>query len=98
MKINEQEFSRNIFISQERCPDFCNYRRSNYPCPDEDSIEEAVLSTLQSSGSLITKELRAACGFTGNRRMKQEQSEACFNCALQEGERPKVKGMRSKFK
>ena len=85
------------FISQEWWPDFCNYRRSKYPRPNDDSIEGAILSTLQSSGSLITRELRAACGFTGNRRTKQEQSEACFNSALQEGGRPKVKGMRSKF-
>lgn len=53
------------FISQEWWPDFCNYRRSNSPRPDEESIEGAILSTLQSSGSLITRELRAACGFTG---------------------------------
>lgn len=53
------------FISQEWWPDFCNYRRSKYPCPDEESIEGAILSTLQSTGSLITRELRAACGFTG---------------------------------
>lgn len=85
------------FISQEWWPDFCNYRRSKYPRPDEESIEGAILSTLQSTGSLITRELRAACGFTGNRRTKQEQSEACFNYALQEGGRPKVKGMRGKF-
>ena len=85
------------FISQEWWPDFCNYRRSKYPHPDDDSIEGAILSTLQSSGCLITRELRAACGFTGNRRTKQEQSEACFNSALKEGGRPKVKGMRSKF-
>ena len=54
------------FISQEWWADFCNYRRSKYPCPDEDSIEGAILSTLQSSGSLITRELRAACGFMGH--------------------------------
>ena len=85
------------FISQEWWPDFCNYRRNKFPRPDEESIEGAILSTLQSAGSLITRELRAACGFTENRRTKQEQSEACFNSALQEGRRPKVKGMRSKF-
>ena len=85
------------FISQEWWPDFCNYRRSKFPRPDEESIEGAILSTLQSAGSLITRELRAACGFTEIRRTKQEQSEVCFNSALQEGERPKVKGMRSKF-
>ena len=54
------------FISQEWWPDFCNYRRNKYPRPDDDSIEGTILSTLQSSGSLITRELRAACGFTGN--------------------------------
>ena len=32
---------------------------------DDDSIEGAILSTLQSTGSLITRALRAACGFTG---------------------------------
>ena len=85
------------FISQEWWPDFCNYRRNKFPRPDEESIEGAILSTLQSAGSLITRELRAACGSTENRRTKQEQSEACFNSALQEGRRPKVKGMRSKF-
>ena len=31
---------------------------------DDDSIEGAILCTLQSTGSLITRELRAACGFT----------------------------------
>ena len=53
------------FISQEWWPDFCNYRRSRCPRPDDDSVEGAILSTLRSSGSLVTKELRAACGFTG---------------------------------
>ena len=53
------------FVSLEWWPDFCNYRRSKSPRPNGDSIEGAILSTLQSSGSLITRELRAACGFTG---------------------------------
>ena len=53
------------FISQEWWPDFCNYRRSKYSRPDDESIEGAMLCTLQSTGSLITRELRAACGFTG---------------------------------
>ena len=38
---------------------------SSVVCPNEESIEGVILSTLQSSGSLITRELRAACGFTG---------------------------------
>ena len=53
------------FISREWWPDFCNYRRSVHPAPAEGSIEEAILATLAEQGSLITRELRAACGFTG---------------------------------
>lgn len=53
------------FISLEWWPDFCNYRRSRHTAPEEGSIEEAILLTLQEHGSLITRELRAACGFNG---------------------------------
>ena len=53
------------FISREWGPDFCNYRRSLYPQPEEGSIEEIILVTLKEYGSLITRKLRAACGFTG---------------------------------
>ena len=53
------------FVSREWWPDLCNYRRSQHPAPQEDSIEEAILFTLSEQGSLITRELRAACGFTG---------------------------------
>ena len=53
------------FMAKEWWPDFCNYRRSKYPRPEEGSIEEAILATLRESGSLITRELRAACGFNG---------------------------------
>lgn len=53
------------FISRAWWPDFCNYRRSKHPEPAEGSIEEAILLTLQEHGSLITRQLRAACGFTG---------------------------------
>lgn len=53
------------FISREWWPDFCNYRRSIYPAPEEGSIEDMVLQTLREQGSLITRELRRACGFTG---------------------------------
>ena len=53
------------FVSMAWWPDLCNYRRSKYPRPEELSIEGAILATLQTSGSLITKELRAACGFDG---------------------------------
>lgn len=53
------------FISREWWPDFCNYRRSLYPQPEEGSVEEIILVTLKEYGSLITRKLRAACGFTG---------------------------------
>ena len=81
------------FISRAWWPDFCNYRRSRRPAPAEGSIEESILLTLQEHGSMITRELRAACGFTGpslrtNKRLR--------GSALQEGGRPKG-SMRSKF-
>ena len=53
------------FISREWWPDFFNHRRSTHPAPEENSIEETILLTLAEQGSLITRELRAACGFTG---------------------------------
>ena len=53
------------FISREWWPDFMNYRRSQHPQPEEGTIEEAILSTLREHGSLITRQLRAASGFTG---------------------------------
>ena len=53
------------FVSREWWPDLCNYRRSQHPAPQEGFIEEAILFTLSEQGSLITRELRAACGFTG---------------------------------
>ena len=53
------------FISRDWWPDFCNYRRSQHPAPEEGAIEDIILQTLREHGSLITRELRAACGFTG---------------------------------
>ena len=53
------------FISREWWPDFFNYRRWLHPAPEEGSIEDTILMTLQEHGSLITRELRAACGFAG---------------------------------
>ena len=53
------------FVSKEWWPDLCNYRRASRPAPAEGSIEEAILLTLAEHGSLITRELRAACGFDG---------------------------------
>lgn len=53
------------FVTREWWPDLCNYRRCIHPEPEEGSVEEAILITLQEQGSLITRELRKACGFTG---------------------------------
>ena len=53
------------FVSLKWWPDFCNMRRSLYPAPAEGSVEEAILLTLKEHDSLITRQLRAACGFTG---------------------------------
>ena len=53
------------FISREWWPDFYNYRRCRHPVPAEGSIEDSILATLGEHGSLITRELRAACGFDG---------------------------------
>ena len=53
------------FVSREWWPDLCNYRRHSRPAPVEGSIEETILLTLAEHDSLITRELRAACGFDG---------------------------------
>ena len=53
------------FISLEWWPDFCNWRRNQYHAPEAGSVDEAILLTLQEHGSLITRQLRTACGFTG---------------------------------
>ena len=52
------------YISMDWWPDFMNYRRQAYPAPAPGSIEEAILLTLREHGSLITRDLRRACGFT----------------------------------
>ena len=53
------------FVSMEWWPDLCNWRRSCHPRPAEDSIEGTILEVLQVNGSMITRELRSACGFDG---------------------------------
>lgn len=59
------------FVSREWWPDLYNYRRSKSQEPGEGTIEDAILQTMHENGSMITRELRAACGFTGkNMRSK----------------------------
>ena len=53
------------FVTMEWWPDFCNWRRSQHPQPNEDSVEGTILAVLQLNGSMITRDLRAACGFDG---------------------------------
>lgn len=53
------------FVSMEWWPDLCNYRRAKYPEPDADSIEGIILDILRVNGSMITRDLRSACGFDG---------------------------------
>lgn len=53
------------FVSRTWWPDFCNWRRSQNPPPLSDSIEDAILQTLREHGSMIARELRAACDMTG---------------------------------
>ncbi|KWW29073.1 MAG: hypothetical protein AUK63_1629 [bacterium P3] len=64
------------FVSMQWWPDLCNWRRSRHPVPDEDSLEGAILAVLQTSGSMISRELRAACGFTGPRM--RSRFDACI--------------------
>ena len=53
------------FVSMDWWPDLCNYRRAKYPEPAADSIEGTILEILRVNGSMITRDLRSACGFDG---------------------------------
>ena len=55
------------FVSRQWWTDWCNWRRSKSKEPEPGSIDETILLTLQEHGSLITRELRAMCGFTGSK-------------------------------
>lgn len=55
------------FIAQEWWSDFMNHRRATHPALVAGSIEESILLTLREHGSLITRELRNLCGFTGTK-------------------------------
>ncbi len=48
-------------------PDLCNYRRAKHREPDEESIEGVILDVLRVNGSMITRDLRSACGFDGSK-------------------------------
>lgn len=52
------------FVSRSWWPDLYNWRRHSHPAPPPSSIEETILLTLREHGSMITRDLRRACGFT----------------------------------
>lgn len=59
------------FVSLDWWPDLCNWRRSRNPLPEEGSIESIVLDTLREHGSMVARDLRRLCNFTGkNMRSK----------------------------
>ena len=59
------------FVSREWWPDLYNWRRSRNSVPAEGTTEDGILMTLREQGSMITRDLRAACDFTGkNMRSK----------------------------
>ena len=53
------------FISRSWWPHFCNWRRSLYPMLVDGSIEGIIYQTLCEQDSIINRDLRAACGFSG---------------------------------
>ena len=53
------------FISRSWWPHFCNWRRSLYHMPEDGSIEGIIYQTLSEQDSIINRDLRAACGFSG---------------------------------
>ena len=46
------------FVTMDWWPDFCNWRRSRHPQPDEESIEGTILAVLQFNGRMFTRDLR----------------------------------------
>ena len=59
------------FVSREWLPDFCNGRRHAYPIAGGDTeagaVGSLILDTLHREGSMVSRELRAACGLVGPR-------------------------------
>lgn len=51
------------FVSKEWFPHLLNYRRAQQQ--ELGPVEQAALQTLRESGPMITRDLRAACGFGG---------------------------------
>ena len=54
------------FVSRDWWPCFCTWRRHTRPQPEEGTIADIILATLRDNGSMIARELRAVCDFTGS--------------------------------
>lgn len=70
------------FVSRERWPDLYNWRRYNNPIPKENSVEDVILTILRENGSMIARELRKACEFTGPHMRSKFDA---YICRLQMG-------------
>ncbi len=59
------------FVSRRWWPDFCNWRRHSHPLPPADTeagmVMDTVLQVLREGGSMVSRDLRKACGLTGPR-------------------------------
>lgn len=58
------------FVSIDWWRDLVNYRRSDLPPhrKRDSVVEEAILYTLEGEGSMVSTELRSACGFAGGKQ------------------------------
>ena len=53
------------FVSRRWWPHLCNVRRAAAPPVEAGCVDELILDTLRTHGSMITRQLRDACGFGG---------------------------------
>ena len=53
------------FVSMEWWPDLCNYRRHSRYARQGGEVDDTIVEILATNGSMITRDLRAACGFDG---------------------------------
>ena len=58
------------FVSLEWLPDFMNWRRSIYPLKKMDKDAKHIYKVLVENESMITRQLKKACGFTLSRKRK----------------------------
>lgn len=73
---------RAAFVSRAWWPDFCNYRQGVFPWTEEWDVEGMILWTLKKNGSMTTRDLCRACGFTEAKT--RGKFDACV-CRLEMG-------------